>query len=76
MSGVAVVAVLACDLCQGQPAEPWRITQAGDTEYRIDLCKACAKPLRELRKSGRTEEPAKPRRRRSGITITPDLGDR
>lgn len=65
---MAVVAVLACDLCRQQPADTWRITQAGEAEYRVDLCKACAKPLRELRKSGKRVDVDKPKRRRAGLT--------
>lgn len=64
---MAVVNVLACDVCGEQPAGPWRLKEGSDPEYRVDLCDACGKPLRALRKKGKKVEDDKPLGRPSVI---------
>lgn len=53
---MAVVNVLACDVCGNQPAGPWRLKEGTDPEYRVDLCDDCAKPLKAIRKRGKKVE--------------------
>lgn len=67
---MAVIAVLACDMCKAQPADTWQILQSGTQEFLVDLCPEHAAPLRELRKIGRKPQAGQPGRRRTGLTKT------
>lgn len=64
---MAVVQVLACDICRKQPADTWQIAQAGQPEFLVDLCHEHAASLRELRKAGRKPHQMAPGSRRTGL---------
>lgn len=51
---MAQISMLACDQCRHSPAETWHIGQAGQPMLLVDLCKSCAKPIRELARLGRS----------------------
>jgi len=66
---MALVTVIRCDFCQGEPAETWLLQQAPAAQWAVDLCQQHSEPLRELRAKGRQAGPVK--RRRTGVRKTP-----
>lgn len=64
---MAVIQVLACDLCRTQPAQTWKVLQSGQDEWLVDLCHDCSQPLRDLRRAGRKPPAKEPGRRKTGI---------
>lgn len=47
------VVVMRCDKCESDDqVEAYRLAKGGAAPYEVDLCAACAKPLRDLSEIG------------------------